>query len=83
MKKYYYEAQQIDEQILQVAANCSGLMFINQNAFIVYINNFPLQAGATLVLDPQNANDIDVSTYRIGWGNNVGNLNIFKRIYLK
>lgn len=83
MKKYYYEAQQIDQQILQVAANCSGLMFINQNGFTVYINNFPLQAGGTLVLDPQNSEDIDVSTYRIGWGSNIGNLNIFKRIYLK
>ncbi len=83
MKKYYYECQQIDQQIVQVASNCSGLMFINQNLFTIYVNNFPLLAGATLVLDPQNANDIDTSVYSIGWGSNSGNLNIFKRIYLR
>lgn len=82
MKKYYYECQQIDENILQVESNCSGLMFINQNSFTVYINNFPLQANSTLVLDPQNADDIDTSTYRISWGVNTGTLNVFKRIYL-
>lgn len=83
MKKYYYEAQQIDEQILQVAANCSGLMFVNQNTFTIYVNNFPLLAGSTLVLDPQNADDIDTSIYRIGWGSNTGLLYIMKRIYQK
>jgi len=83
MKKYYYECQQIDENILQVESNCSGLMFINQNLFAVYVNGFSLASGGTLVLDPQNSDDIDTTVYRIGWGSNTGTLSIFKRIYLK
>jgi len=81
-KKYYYKSEQIDNQTQQVLSNCSGLMFINQNSFTIYINSFPLQAGATLVLDPQNSDDIDTSIYSVGWGANVGQLYIFKRFYL-
>jgi len=83
LRQYNYEAQQIDQQLLQVPSNCSGIMFINQNSFTIYVNSFPLQAGATLVLDPQTEGEIDTTIYSINWNGNAGTLAIWKRHYAK
>ena len=81
MKQYTYQAFQINESVNQTESNCSGIMFVNQNAFTIFINSFPLLPGSTLVLDTQQSDTMDVSKYKIGWGANVGTLYIWKKQY--
>ncbi|AXH73872.1 MAG: hypothetical protein [Bacteriophage sp.] len=81
MRPYIYKAEQFYSDRQQIPANCSGIMFINTGSVTAYINNMPLLAGATLVLDDQNEN-IDKTIYSYNFGGTTGgSITVWRKIY--
>lgn len=80
--KYKYESELVTSEQTQVRANCSGLLFINSGTVTVYINAFPLLAGASISLDTTD-DAIDMTIYSLSWAAAGGQLTIWRKNYIK
>jgi len=80
--KYKYETEVVTSTQTQVRANCSGLLFINSGTVTVYVNAFPLLAGASLSLDTSD-DAIDMTIYSLSWAAAGGSLTIWRKNYIK
>lgn len=66
---------------IDVDSNCIDIAFYNNSAATVYINGFPVVAGATLEING-NVGEQNVTKYKIGWNGAVaGEVVVLRRKY--
>lgn len=80
MKQYIIETENIPTTQTEIRSDCNAITFINQGTADVLINNFTLQAGATLEI-AGNEDEIDVTKYRISWGAASGPVYVLRKLF--
>lgn len=66
---------------IRLYSGCAGITFVNNSATTVYVNNFPIAAGASLAFEA-NENELDVTEYQVNFAGSAGDLWVIKKIYL-
>ena len=79
MRRYRIEVQQYFDNI-KISSNCAGITFVN-NGSLMYINNFPVAAGASLSFEA-NENELDSTEYNINFAGTIGDLWVFKKLFI-
>lgn len=66
----------------RIIANCNVITFVNNSAFTIYINNFPIVANGTFSIAGNN-DEIDITEYAIDFqGATNGAVYVIKKINL-
>jgi hypothetical protein len=64
-----------------VASDCVDILFFNDSAARIYVNGFPVDAGAALEFNG-NDNEINTTVYKISWnGATTGQCAVIRRRY--
>lgn len=80
MRKYRLIFENYNDNY-RLISNCNAMTFINNGTATLYVNNFPIAAGASLATEG-NENEEDVTEYNINFGGTLGDLWVIKKIYL-
>lgn len=65
---------------LDVDSFCIDILFNNQATGTIYVNGFPVAAGASLSING-NVNEINVTKYKISFGGATGTVYVQRRKY--
>jgi hypothetical protein len=80
--KFVTETQQYDQNTLNVSTKCVDIIFFNSTAATVFVDGFPVLAGATYEISG-NENEINVSTYKLSFGaGNTGIVYVTRKKYV-
>jgi hypothetical protein len=80
--KFVTETQQYDQNTLNVSTNCVDIIFFNFTAATVFVDGFPVLAGATYEISG-NEKEINVSTYKLSFGaGNTGIVYVTRKKYV-
>jgi hypothetical protein len=67
---------------IDVDSMCIDILFYNNTAAIVYVNGFPLAAGATLEITG-NENELNTTKYKLSYnGATTGEVVVIRRKYV-
>jgi hypothetical protein len=81
MRKYITQTQVYDETMLDVDSFCNDILFFNSTAATVYVDGFPVAAGATYQISG-NEGELNVTKYKLSFGTgNTGLVYVTRKKY--
>ena len=82
MTKYITQTQVYDETQLDVDSFCNDILFYNSTANTVFIDGFPVAAGATYQISG-NEGEVNTTKYKLSFGTgNTGFVYVTRKRYI-
>lgn len=82
MRKYTTETQQYDITQTDVDSFCNDILFYNGCTATVFVNGFPVAAGATYSISG-NEDEINTTKYKLSFGTgNTGIMYVTRKKYI-
>lgn len=82
MRKYITQTQVYDETMLDVDSFCNDIIFLNSTTGTVYVDGFPVAAGATYQISG-NEGEINTTKYKLSFGTgNTGLVYVTRKKYI-
>lgn len=83
MIKYITEVQAYHSPTdLDVDSNCIDILFYNDTLGTVYVNGWPVAAGASYSITG-NSDELNITKYKISYNGNTGTVYVTRRKYAK
>lgn len=80
-RKFTTDVQAYNADNLDVKSDCNDILFYNDTAGRIFINNFPVDSLGTLIISGQ-ANEMNTTKYKINFAGNTGNCFVMRKVYL-
>lgn len=81
MRNYKTELQTYTETDLDIDSFCNDILFYNTAAATVYVNGFPIAAGATLAING-NEGEINTTKYKLSFNGGTGSVIVLRKKYV-
>jgi len=80
-RKFTTDVQAYDSNNIDVKSDCNDILFYNDTAGRIFVNNFPIDALGTLIISGQ-ANEINTTKYKLNFAGLAGSCFVMRKVYL-